>query len=75
MAWGLGGWLLAPFLARIGAEGAERLRRRVVAELRTTFASRYTAAISLQEALRPETIAAYARRTTGEKYLIVLTRG
>ena len=70
MAWGVGGWLLTPFLGRIGGDGMERLRTRVSDELKTTFASHYTATISLADALRPETIAAYARRATGEKYLI-----
>ena len=70
MAWGCGGWLLFPFLGRIGAEGAARLRSRVSAELTTTFASHYTATISLADALKPDVIAAYARRATGEKYLI-----
>jgi NADPH2:quinone reductase len=71
MAWGVGGWLLPPFLGRIGAEATARLRARVAAEIRTTFASRYTAEISLFEALDPETLRAYARQATGEKYLIV----
>ncbi len=66
----MSGWLLTPFLQRIGAERAAALRARVAAELTTTFASRYTATIGLAEALDPATIAAYARRATGEKYLI-----
>ena len=74
MAWGIGGWLLTYFLGRIGAEEAARLRQRVSNELTTTFASHYTATISLADALNPDTIAAYARRATGEKYLIDPTR-
>lgn len=70
MAWGVGGWLLPNFLAKIGPEKVEQLRQRVAEELTTTFASRYTQTISLQEALKPEVIAAYHRRATGEKYLI-----
>jgi NADPH2:quinone reductase len=69
MAWGVGGWLLTPFLQKIGAEAA-RLRERVVAELKTTFASRYAKEISLAEALQLENIAAYGKFGTGEKYLI-----
>ena len=75
MAWGIGGWLLPPFLARIGDEAAQRLRRRVVDELKTTFASRYTAEISLAEALEPEIVAAYQRKGTGAKYLINPAKG
>jgi NADPH:quinone reductase-like Zn-dependent oxidoreductase len=70
MSWGLGGWLLFPFLQKIGPAEGRKLRERVAAELKTTFASRYTQVISLQEALKPEIMAAYARRATGEKFLI-----
>jgi NADPH2:quinone reductase len=73
-AWGVGGWLMTWFYEKIGSAEAERLRARVAAELTTTFASRYTAEISLAEALSPETIRAYSRRATGEKYLIVPNR-
>jgi NADPH:quinone reductase-like Zn-dependent oxidoreductase len=75
MAWGVGGWLLFPFLMKIGqAEGA-KLRARVVAELKTTFASHYTQVVSLQEALQLNYIAVYAKRATGEKYLINPNKG
>ena len=50
-AWGLGGWLLMPFLAKLGQTGTQRLRQRVVDELKTTFASHYTKVVSLAEAL------------------------
>jgi NADPH:quinone reductase-like Zn-dependent oxidoreductase len=70
MAWGIGGWLLFPFLMKIGATDSARLRQRVVDELKTTFASHYTKVVSLQEALQLDHLAAYGRRATGEKYLI-----
>jgi hypothetical protein len=70
MAWGVGGWLLTPFLQKIGREGQQRLRERVVRSLKTTFASHYTKTISLQEALRLDNIAIYNKRATGEKFLI-----
>ncbi|MDP3853680.1 zinc-binding dehydrogenase [Phenylobacterium sp.] len=70
MAWGLGGWLLTPFLMKIGPEAAQKLRERVAAELKTTFASHYSHEVSLAQALQPDIIAAYNRRATGEKYLI-----
>ena len=70
MAWGVGGWLLFPFLQKIGAADGERLRQRVAAELKTTFASHYTKEVSLQEALQLSNVAVYAKRATGEKYLI-----
>lgn len=70
MAWGMGGWLLFPFLQKIGAADAARLRARVVAELKTTFASHYTKVISLEGVLQLDNLRAYAKRATGEKYLI-----
>ncbi len=75
MAWGAGGWLLFPFLQKIGAPAAQALRDRVVAELKTTFASHYARTVSLAEALQPDAIAAYGRRATGEKYLIAPQKG
>jgi NADPH:quinone reductase-like Zn-dependent oxidoreductase len=70
MAWGVGGWLLTPFLQKIGRPGQTRLRERVVNSLKTTFASHYTKVVSLPEALELKNIAAYGKRATGEKYLI-----
>jgi NADPH:quinone reductase len=73
--WGLGGWLLPPFLAKVGPEASQKLRQRVIDELKTTFASHYTAEISLEEALQPQVIAAYNKKATGTKYLIVPSKG
>jgi NADPH:quinone reductase-like Zn-dependent oxidoreductase len=73
-AWGVSGFLLTPFLMKLGMEGTMRLRARVAAELTTTFASNYTATISLAQVLDPDVVAAYAKKATGEKYLIDPTR-
>jgi NADPH:quinone reductase len=70
MAWGVGGWLLTPFLGRVGLETFVALRQRVAAELETTFASTYTREVSLAEALAPEAFLAYAKQATGEKFLL-----
>ena len=75
MAWGIGGWLLFPFLMKIGAAEGAKLRQRVVDELKTTFASHYTQVVSLQEALQLSHIAVYGKRATGEKYLINPNKG
>jgi NADPH:quinone reductase-like Zn-dependent oxidoreductase len=69
-SWSVSGFLLTPFLAKIGPEAVQKLRQRVSDELTTIFASHYTRTISLAEALKPENVAAYAKRATGEKYLI-----
>jgi NADPH:quinone reductase-like Zn-dependent oxidoreductase len=71
MKWGVGGWLLTPYMQAVGMEEVGRMRAKVASEIRTTFASNYTARITLDEAVQPEIIAAYARRATGEKYLIL----
>jgi NADPH:quinone reductase-like Zn-dependent oxidoreductase len=75
MAWGIGGWLLTPFLMKIGQAEGQKLRQRVVDELKTTFASHYTQVVSLQEALQLNHIAVYGKRATGEKYLINPNKG
>jgi NADPH2:quinone reductase len=69
-AWGIGGWLLTPFLGKIGGEGFERLRQRVLSELTTTFASHYTDEVSLAGALDLDNLRTYAKQATGQKYLI-----
>jgi len=75
MAWGVGGWLLTPFLQKIGRPEQTRLRERVVNSLKTTFKSHYTKTISLPEALDLKNIAVYNKRATGEKFLINPNKG
>ena len=70
MAWGMGGWLLFPFLQKIGPAATQALKERVAAELKTTFASSYSKEISLPEVLQLDAIVVYGKRATGEKYLI-----
>lgn len=70
MAWGVGGWLLFPFLRNIGPAAAQTLRERVAAELKTTFASHYARTVSLADALSADAIAFYGPRNTGAKVLI-----
>ena len=70
MSWSISGWLLTPFLGKLGLDGMMRLRQRVVDELTTTFASHYTDEVSLAGALGLEAIATYARQATGQKFLI-----
>ncbi|GAY17124.1 zinc-binding dehydrogenase [Mycobacterium sp. shizuoka-1] len=70
LAWGVGGWLLTPFLAGAGSETLGRLRARVADELTTTFASSYTREVSLAAMLRPDAFTEYVKRATGEKFLV-----
>jgi len=48
-----------------------QLRDQVAAGLRTTFASSYTAQVSLPGALCLDAIADYGRQATGSKYVII----
>src|SRR6202011_2769613 len=41
MAWGVGGWLVTPFLQKIGPAATQGLKKRVAAELKTPSASAY----------------------------------
>ena len=75
MAWGIGGWLLPNFMAKVGMEVMGRLRARVAAELKTTFASHYTKEVSLAEALSLDALTVYGKQATGEKYLINPSKG
>ena len=75
MAWGVGGWLLTPYIEKIGPLAFQEMKERVAGELKTTFASHYSQEISLAEALQPETIAAYSKRATGHKFLINPNKG
>jgi NADPH2:quinone reductase len=70
MMWSIGGWLLTPFLQKLGVPGMLRLRQRVVDELTTTFASHYTDEVSLAGALSLDAIQTYAKQATGQKFLI-----
>jgi len=70
MAWGIGGWLLFPFLQKLGPDGTQALKARVAAELKTTFKSHYSKEVSMAQALQLDAIAVYGKRATGEKFLI-----
>ena len=70
MYWGIGGFLLTPFLGKVGFEKVGELQTRVANEIKTTFASNYTKEVSLEEALTLESLKVYAKQATGEKFLI-----
>jgi len=70
-SWGLGGWLLTPFLQKLGGPGVMRLRQRVAAEITTTFASAYSTRLSFDQMLDPDQARAYAKKATGQKALVL----
>jgi NADPH:quinone reductase-like Zn-dependent oxidoreductase len=69
-AWGVNGFLLFNALGKLGTKTVMSMRKRVAEEITTTFASSYTHEVSLAEALKLQSIAAYGKQATGEKYLI-----
>lgn len=74
LAWGIGGWLVTPFLLALEPIRVAALKQRIADELTTTFASPHTQRVSLAEALQLNTVKAYAKKATGAKYLIVPSR-
>ena len=70
LSWGVGGWLLMPFMMRAGQEIVSKMKERIATELTTTFASNYASKVSLTEALSWDTIIKSSKRATGEKILI-----
>ncbi len=75
MSWGIGGWLMPNMLARVGIKQAAEMRQKVADEIKTTFASSYTAEISLTEMLDPAQIAEYLPKKTGTKYIVTPQKG
>ena len=69
-SWAVGGWLLTPFLMKLGAEGGQRLRQRVADEITTTFASSYGLHVTLDEAVDPAIVQRYGKMATGDKALL-----
>jgi hypothetical protein len=58
-------------LQKAGLARVAQLRDQVAAGLTTTFASTYTAQVSLPGALSLDAIAHYGQQATGSKYLII----
>ena len=69
-AWGVNGFLLFNALGKLGTKTVMAMRKRVAEEITTTFASSYTHEVTLAEVLHLQSIAAYGKQATGEKYLI-----
>jgi NADPH:quinone reductase len=70
LIWGIGGFLLTPYLMKVGAEEVGKMRARVIADRNMVFASTYTSEISLTDMLDPATAQAYQAKATGSKYLL-----
>ncbi len=70
MYWSIGGFLLTPFLGKVGFEKMGEMQARVANEIKTTFASSYTQEVTLEGALTIDSLMVYAKQATGEKFLI-----
>lgn len=66
----LSGWLLFPFLQKAGMETVVRMRKRVLSNLTTTFASHYKERVTLEQMLEKDAALDYRAMRTGEKYLV-----
>jgi NADPH:quinone reductase-like Zn-dependent oxidoreductase len=71
LTWSVSGYLVMNAMRKLGPDAVGRMFKRVATELKTTFASHYTARISLEQLFDLETLRACAQMSTGEKYLIV----
>lgn len=70
MLWDVRNWALPQTMARVGPERVAEMQERVLAGLKTTFASHFTRQISLAGVLDRDAMLAYSRMATGEKFLI-----
>ncbi len=70
LTWSVSGYLVTNALRKLGPDVMRRMIGRVMSELTTTFASHYTARITLDQLLDLETLKKCAQTATGEKYLI-----
>jgi hypothetical protein len=73
--WGVGGWLLTPHLEKVGLERMIEMRQYSVEERNGIFHSDYSNEISLMDMIDPAIAAAYEKKATGDKYLVVPTSG
>ena len=69
MYWGIGGFLLTPFLGKVGFEKVGELQARVANEIKTTFASKYTQEVSLEKALTLEVLDGICKTSHRRKIL------
>ena len=70
MSWGVGGWLVFEKLKRMAPDTLAEMKARIASELETTFATRFTAEVSLGDLMREDCLGAIAQRKTGEKFLV-----
>jgi NADPH:quinone reductase-like Zn-dependent oxidoreductase len=70
LQWGIAGFLLTPYLMKVGMEEMMAMRAKVIAHRGDIFASSYTAEIGLDDMVDPALAQAYQAKATGSKYLL-----
>ena len=70
MFWSVGGWLVTPIIQKVGGEKFQEMKQRIADGITTTFKSELYKEISLEEAIQPDMICAYAKAESGKKYYI-----
>lgn len=70
LIWGIAGFLLTPYLMKVGMEEMMAMRAKVITHRGDIFASSYTAEIGLDDMVDPALAQAYQAKATGSKYLL-----
>ena len=74
-SWDLSAWLLFPYLQDVGEKSAQAMRERVIAGIDSTFSSKFTDRITLDQLLGRDVLTAINAKATGQKYLITPAAG
>ncbi len=70
MFWGIGGWLLMPFLMKAGPEKVAQMHKRVADEINSTFKAHFEHELNFEQAMTPEVIYKYNAKKTGQKVIL-----
>jgi NADPH:quinone reductase-like Zn-dependent oxidoreductase len=74
LAWEVGAYLVFNFLENRPPELLQRLKRRISADIKTTFAMTFKDTVSLEQLCDPDWLRRFGRPTTGGKHLIEIAR-
>jgi NADPH2:quinone reductase len=74
-SYGASGFLMMPYLEKIGEEATRQLQNRVISELKTTFAASFSREISLADAVHLAEVNRYTQKALGDKVLIAPQKG
>jgi NADPH:quinone reductase len=69
LSWSIGGWLVYNFLQEVGPGVLDRLKTRISNEIETTFATKYSKVVHLDDVIDPDVLSSVSQFSTGGKYL------